>query len=70
MSTATVPPPDCPNGHGPMVLRSPQTPEQAYCGTWYDCAPGAPGWTCKSSVLIPSPEIAALHAADTKDVTP
>ncbi|MBQ1048478.1 DUF45 domain-containing protein [Micromonospora sp. C51] len=42
----------CPNGHGPMALRrGPQTPEQRACGTWYDCA------QCKSSLLVPSPEL-------------
>ena len=47
--------PTCPIGHGPMVLRpiGQQTPEQRWCGTWWDCE------SCRSSVLIPSPELAA-----------
>lgn len=54
--------PECPRGHGPMVLRaeSVQTAEQRWCGTWYDCPPGAPGYHCTSSHLIPSDELRAL----------
>jgi hypothetical protein len=56
--------PECPNGHGPMVLRplARQTAEQKWAGTWYDCAPAPLGATCMSTVLISSPAAAALHA--------
>ena len=46
--------PQCPNGHGPMVRREPGTPEQAWCGAWWDCAAGPAGATCTSSYLEPS----------------
>lgn len=55
--------PECPQGHGPMVLREPprgHTKEQQWCGVWFDCAPSVPGMTCASSVLIPSPELAEM----------
>lgn len=58
-NTATTPLADitqylCPNGHGPMVARSEThlSPEQRWCGQWWDCAP-SPGM-CTSSILIPS----------------
>lgn len=52
--------PQCPNGHGQMVLRDPpggHTREQQWCGVWYDCPPGQ--FRCCSSVLLPSPELRA-----------
>ncbi|MDD4564787.1 MAG: hypothetical protein PHE79_04850 [Eubacteriales bacterium] len=52
--------PTCPHGeHGQMELRpiEHQTPEQKYCGAWYDCK--YPGCSC--SVLIMSPELCKLH---------
>ena len=51
---------ECPCGHGPMARRDlAATPEQAWCGTWWDC-PGGPGGTrCWSSVLVPSAELIA-----------
>ena len=43
--------PECPAdaNHGQLVLRplDRQTPEQQFCGVWYDCQ------HCKSSVLFP-----------------
>ncbi|MFT8930040.1 MAG: hypothetical protein ABF969_11960 [Sporolactobacillus sp.] len=56
--------PDCPHeGHGKMELRSKkwQTPEQKYCGVWYDCQ--YPG--CMCSVLFMSQDIRKLYR--TKD---
>lgn len=51
-------PPQCPNGHGDMVLRNPEgQPEHVrWCGTWYDCT------KCHSSTLLPSPELEAQLA--------
>jgi hypothetical protein len=42
----------CPR-HGPMVQRplAVQTPEQKYCGVWWDCT------LCTNSVLFPSEEL-------------
>jgi hypothetical protein len=56
--------PECPNGHGPMALRplSKQSPEQIWCGTWYDCPPGAAAYHCSASALVPSAELAAQNA--------
>jgi hypothetical protein len=34
-----------------MELRPNYTPEQAFCGTWYQCT----GQRCLNSVLMPSP---------------
>jgi hypothetical protein len=42
--------------HGPMVRRTNLTPEQAWCGEWWDCRSG-----CHSSVLIQSPALIAFH---------
>jgi hypothetical protein len=56
--------PQCPNGHGRMLLRDPpggHTREQRWCGIWYDCPPGPPGHSCESSVLIPSAELLLAH---------
>ena len=46
--------------HGPMERRPRrgQTPEQRYCGDWWDCR--NPG--CTSAVLVPSPELIAWLA--------
>lgn len=47
-----------------MVERPASTPEQEFCGTWFQCE------LCTNSVLIPSPELIAAnnaqggHAAD------
>lgn len=43
--------------HGEMILRSrkQQTPEQEYCGTWYDCP------ICKGSVLFVSAELQEIY---------
>lgn len=51
--------PLCPNGHGPMHPRPAalQTPEQQWCGAWFDCH------HCKSSVLIKSAALDA-HLSD------
>jgi len=40
-------------GHGHMELRPQhrQTPEQKFCGTWYDCL------RCGSGELFPSPAL-------------
>jgi hypothetical protein len=34
-------------------------PEQAWCGTWWDCPGGPGGVRCWSSVLVPSAELIA-----------
>lgn len=59
MSAGPMPLPECPVHGKTMGLRDPATPEQAFCGTWYDCARAG----CTASVLLPSPELAALYAA-------
>lgn len=48
--------------HGYMELRpiERQTPEQRWCGVWYDCA--APH--CMSSVLLPTGELAGDRPGD------
>lgn len=60
MTTALMTIPTCPAdpSHGQMILRpiERQTPEQKFCGTWYDCP------RCHSSVLLRSPELAAQLA--------
>jgi hypothetical protein len=45
--------------HGQMGLREIkfQTPEQRYCGVWYDCL--YPGCSC--STLMPSSEIKQIY---------
>jgi hypothetical protein len=52
-STALAERPTCPAtpAHGYLALRDPPggwTPEQRWCGTWYDCT------RCTSGVLYPS----------------
>lgn len=61
MSEITTDLPECPNGHGPMVLRPVafQSRDALWCGTWYDCPPGPPGSHCASSALVPSAELEA-----------
>lgn len=58
--------PECPKGHGFMELLSigSQTPEQRWCGVWYEC-PRDPrsGLPCLSAALLPSPELVASGAA-------
>lgn len=52
--------PVCPHKeHGQMELRDTkhQTPEQKYCGGWYDCL--YPGCSC--STLMPSPELREIY---------
>ncbi|WBB94110.1 hypothetical protein [Verrucosispora sp. WMMC514] len=41
--------------HGTMALRplDRQTPEQRWCGVWYDCTDP---W-CRTATLLPSPEL-------------
>lgn len=60
MTTALMVLPACPAdpAHGQMVLRpvDRQTPEQKFCGTWYDCV------RCHSSTLFRSPELDAQLA--------
>lgn len=51
--------PECPNGHGAMVRRVDPTPLQAEQGEWWDCPPGPPGETCRSSVLVPTGQAAS-----------
>lgn len=48
--------PKCPTCGVYMELRPlyGQTPEQKYCGTWYNC----PSPRCSCSVLLPSVELA------------
>ncbi len=43
--------PACPK-HGEMQVRKPGTPEQAWCGTWYECKDPR----CMTAALIPSAE--------------
>lgn len=43
--------------HGALVERKSLTPEQAWCGKWFDCT------RCMSSVLLMSDELKASHAA-------
>src|SRR5690606_23509616 len=52
MSDRTITCPSNPD-HGPLEPRplERQTPEQKWCGTWFDCT------RCSSSVLVPSPEL-------------
>lgn len=53
--------PRCPSddSHGYLELRplSRQTPEQQWCGVWYDCL------RCKSSVLFQSAQLQAQNDA-------
>ncbi len=56
--------PRCPEHGEPMAYRPAGTPEQAFCGTWYDCH--HPGCTC--SVLIPSRELAEMYAKAGKPI--
>lgn len=44
--------------HGPMVRRDDgtQTPEQRWCGVWFDCTDPS----CRASHLVPSVELAAV----------
>jgi hypothetical protein len=54
MNTNIMERPKCnQDGHGYMELRpiNQQTPEQKFCGVWYDCL------RCGSSVLFQSPEL-------------
>lgn len=67
--------PTCPSSgkHGFMTYRPGKTPEQIWCGIWYDCS------ECRSSVLYHSPELlafldeqrtfAAEHPAQVKTTT-
>lgn len=50
-----VSPPAC-KEHGVMKPQKAGTKEQQYCGDWYRCE------LCTNSVLIPSPEVAAMYA--------
>lgn len=50
--------PKCPTHGGGMIFRPAKTPEQAFCGAWYECA--EPG--CYCTVLIPTKElIGGIH---------
>lgn len=53
----------CPADGAPMVGRPGTTPEQRWCGEWFDCS--RPG--CRNSELIASAELASAHAAQRKD---
>lgn len=77
MSTPTTQPgllparrPRC-RQHGYMELRpaAAQTREQAFCGTWYDCAGFSGPRRCQSSVLIPSKDLRAQTGAPYFDGT-
>lgn len=50
--------PHCPKDseHGQMMLRERMSPEQEWCGVWYDCA------HCKSAELFPSAALLAHNA--------
>ena len=54
--------PTCPTHGTPMVLQTPGTPEQKWCGDRYNC--GEP--RCHTSTLIPSPELEASLAEQRK----
>ena len=43
--------------HGELVERKSVTPEQAWCGKWFDCT------RCMSSVLMMSDELKAIYVA-------
>ena len=49
--------PSCPSCGSQMVYRPAHTPEQAWCGTWYECSESR----CNSSVLLHSPALAAMY---------
>ena len=50
--------PKCPTHGTGMIFRPAKTPEQAFCGAWYECA--EPG--CYCTVLIPTKElIGGIH---------
>ena len=56
-TTALMTLPKCPVHGCDMVYREPGTPEQEFCGTWYDC-----GYErCAISTLIPSESIRQLY---------
>lgn len=47
-----------------MVRREPGTPEQAWCGTWYECPKAkAPHTEKHLTVLIPSQPLVERYAA-------
>jgi len=58
---------ECPKGHGPMERRplKGQTPEQLWCGTWYDCQHidkyGGPYGKCPCTLLVPSEELRQIY---------
>ena len=56
--------PECPKGHGPMVLRDKPDKIAAELGTWYDCQHGkaSPSGGCACSTLLPAPWLAEQHA--------
>jgi hypothetical protein len=49
--------PKCPVHGTQTIFREGRTPEQKWCGVWYDCP--EPG--CHFSELLPSKEIIALY---------
>ena len=51
LETLTLAGHDCPNGHGPMQARplDQQTPEQLFCGLWWDCRNGCTSTWCANS---------------------
>lgn len=61
--TMTTTAPECPAGHGPMALRplKGQTPEQRWCGAWYDCQSNDYGARCYCSTLVPSEELKDVY---------
>lgn len=58
--------PECPCGHGAMHQRDTkrQTPEQLFCGVWYDCH------ECSSSVLFTSVQLQAQLAEQRRAYKP
>lgn len=50
--------PECQTHKIPMVPRAPGTPEQKWCGQWFQCPDGR----CTNSALIPSPDLEASLA--------
>lgn len=52
--------PVCPTHGEQMILQTPRTAEQEYCGTWYRCP------QCENTVLYQSKELLCFLAAQTE----
>ena len=51
----------CPHHQTELIERPGYTPEQRFCGTWYECG------QCHYTVLVESDERKQLHEAAEKD---